>query len=123
MKPIIRVLSPIKSRVVTSVDFRPTRSPRWPKITPPRGLAINPIVKVLKARIWPINGSNVGKKSLGKTRAAAVPYRKKSYHSMVVPTVLATTASTSARRAILSVDALSSIILNYSLLNGSYFKR
>jgi hypothetical protein len=80
-------------------------------------------VKVLKARIWPINGSNVGKKSLGKTRAAAVPYRKKSYHSMVVPTVLATTASTSARRAILSVDALSSIILNYSLLNGSYFKR
>ena len=33
-----------------------------------------------------------GKKTLGNTSAAAVPYRKKSYHSMVVPTVLATTA-------------------------------
>src|SRR5262249_31797882 len=32
------------------------------------------------------------KNTFGKTRAAAVPYRKKSYHSMVVPTVLAATA-------------------------------
>src|SRR5689334_3253071 len=30
-------------------------------------------------------GSNVGKKSLAKTSADAVAYRKKSYHSMAVP--------------------------------------
>jgi hypothetical protein len=33
-----------------------------------------------------------GKNTFGKTSAAIVPYRKKSYHSMVVPTVLAMTA-------------------------------
>src|SRR5262249_13719747 len=33
-----------------------------------------------------------GKNTFGNTSAAAVPYRKKSYHSMVVPTVLATIA-------------------------------
>jgi len=37
---------------------------------------------------------------------------------MVVPTVLATTASTRARLA-LSVDALSSLILSYSLASGT----
>src|SRR6266576_3584712 len=34
-------------------------------------------------------GSKVGKKSLLKISAAAVPYRKKSYHSMAVPIRLA----------------------------------
>src|SRR5439155_5265266 len=34
-------------------------------------------------------GSNVGKNSLLKISAAAVPYRKKSYHSMAVPIRLA----------------------------------
>src|SRR5947209_5969624 len=67
-------------------------------MTPPSGRARKPIVKVLKERIWPVNGSACGKNSAGKTSAAAVPYRKKSYHSMVVPTVLATTASIRARR-------------------------
>ena len=39
----------------------------------------------------PTSGSESGKKSLGKTIAAADPYRKKSYHSIVVPTRLAAT--------------------------------
>ena len=40
------------------------------------------------------DGSMAGKKILLKTRAAAVPYRKKSYHSMVVPIMLASPAVT-----------------------------
>ena len=41
--------------------------------------------------IVPASLSSVGKKSWLNTRAAAVPYRKKSYHSMVVPIRLAKT--------------------------------
>jgi FtsP/CotA-like multicopper oxidase with cupredoxin domain len=37
----------------------------------------------------PTSGSASGKKSSLKTSAAAVPYRKKSYHSIVVPMKLA----------------------------------
>src|SRR5882757_11229816 len=37
----------------------------------------------------PTIGSKVGKNSLLKISAAAVPYRKKSYHSMAVPIRLA----------------------------------
>jgi hypothetical protein len=44
-----------------------------------------------KRRLVPARGSRVGKKSWLKTSAAAVPYRKKSYHSIVVPMKLATT--------------------------------
>src|SRR5436190_677247 len=40
----------------------------------------------------PANFDWSGKKRSGKTSAAAVPYRKKSYHSMLVPTVEAKTA-------------------------------
>src|SRR5207248_2031758 len=60
------------------------------------GRATKPAVKVRKDRICPENGSTLGKKSRGKARAAITPYRKKSYHSMVVPTVLAITASITA---------------------------
>src|SRR4051812_18801257 len=42
----------------------------------------------------PATGSTVGKNSVLKTSAAAVPYRKKSYHSMAVPTKLAATTRT-----------------------------
>src|SRR5579863_281806 len=64
------------------------------------GRAIKPIVNVLKERIRPVNGSARGKNSVGNTSAAAVPYKKKSYHSMVVQIVLATTASINARREV-----------------------
>src|SRR5437870_8130614 len=54
---------------------------------------MKPTGKGLNAAIWRANGWRSGKNSRGKSRAAITPYRKKSYHSMVVPTVLATTAS------------------------------
>jgi hypothetical protein len=40
----------------------------------------------------PVSGSDDGKYSLPKTSAAIWPYSRKSYHSIVVPTVLAMTA-------------------------------
>src|SRR5664280_709328 len=58
----------------------------------PTGRAANPTNRVAKEARTPMYGELPGKKSLGKISAAAVPYRKKSYHSMVVPTVLARTA-------------------------------
>ena len=72
-----------------SMLFRPMRSPKWPKITPPIGRAMKPIANVVYASNVPTVGSNVGKKSLLKTRLANVPYKKKSYHSIVVPIALA----------------------------------
>src|SRR5919206_3188628 len=45
----------------------------------------------------PVSGSFSGKNSRAKTRPLAVLYRKKSYHSMVVPMVLAMTARRSCR--------------------------
>jgi hypothetical protein len=46
---------------------------------------------VPKARRTPVAGSSLGKNRGPKTRAAADPYRKKSYHSMAVPIRLANT--------------------------------
>ena len=42
-------------------------------------------------------GDDFGKNSLPKTSAAIVPYSRKSYRSIVVPTVLAITARRTAR--------------------------
>jgi hypothetical protein len=106
-KPMATVLRPISSRVATSVDLRPMRSPKWPKMIPPSGRATKPAVNVRKDRISPINGSTLGKNSAGNTRAAITPYRKKSYHSMVVPTVLAITASI---RALLPTVASAEVV-------------
>src|SRR4051794_8156664 len=58
----------------------------------PTGRAANPTNWVAKADSVPARMDSPGKNTAGKTRAAAVPYRKKSYHSIVVPTVLATAA-------------------------------
>src|SRR5450759_3975668 len=79
---------PISKSVAISVDLRPTRSPRCPKRAPPKGRAIKPTRKVNNARIVPTVGTDSGKKTLGKTRVASVPYRKKAYHSIAVPIVL-----------------------------------
>src|SRR5215472_16655681 len=46
----------------------------------------------------PTRGSEFGKYSLAKTSPVTVLYKKKSYHSIAVPTVLATTARLSWRR-------------------------
>src|SRR5438876_11081518 len=60
---------------------------------PPMGRAAKPTAYVLKASSVPTNGSKVGKNSLLNTSAAAVLYRKKSYHSIDVPIRLASATS------------------------------
>jgi hypothetical protein len=86
---MLKVASSMINSVKTSIDRRPTRSPKWPKTIPPMGRATNPTAKVPNAARVPTSGSKVGKNSLLKTSAELVPYRKKSYHSVVVPMKLA----------------------------------
>ena len=90
--PMRRVAMPMISSVTTRVALRPTRSPTWPKMAAPTGRAAKPTNWVAERQQDADERGVAGKKTCGKTKAAAVPYRKKSYHSMVVPTVLATTA-------------------------------
>jgi len=85
------VAVPISMSVVTNIDFRPSRSPKCPNTTPPTGRAKKPTAYVANEASVPANGSSVGKNSRLNTKAAAVPYRKKSYHSIVVPIKLAST--------------------------------
>src|SRR6476619_2452433 len=57
---------------------------------PPIGRAAKPTQKVAKADNWAASGERFGEKNSGpKTKAAAVPYRMKSHHSMDVPIQLA----------------------------------
>jgi hypothetical protein len=53
------------------------------------GRARKPTKLVVNAAMVPATGLSSGKKSFGKTVAARNPYKKKSYHSMAVPMVLA----------------------------------
>jgi len=71
--PISAVAPPMPIIVSISIDLRPSRSPKWPKITPPIGLPRKPTVKVPSAANVPIRGSTLGKNSVLKTSAAAVP--------------------------------------------------
>jgi hypothetical protein len=52
---------------------------------PPIGLAINPAAKVNNDSINALEEDISPKKTVGKISAAAAPYRKKSYHSILVP--------------------------------------
>ena len=61
------------TREMTSIFLRPTRSPKWPNTTPPTGRARNPTPRVAKDSSAPMSGLVLGKNSLGKTSAAAVP--------------------------------------------------
>src|SRR6476646_8438230 len=91
------VATPMIINVRMSMLLRPTRSPKWPNKMPPSGRATKPTEKVVYASRIEISGSWAGKNSLVKTMPATVPYRKKSYHSMVAPIRLAiTTRLTSA---------------------------
>jgi hypothetical protein len=83
------VARPIIVNVITSVVFRPLRSPMWPKTSPPTGRATNPTANEANAASVPANSEKVGKNSRPNTSADAVPKMKKSYHSMEVPTMLA----------------------------------
>ncbi len=80
------VAVPIVIIAVASVVLRPMRSPICPNTTAPTGRARNPTVKVLKEAINATNEGRVAEKNtVGKTSAAAVAYRKKSYHSILAP--------------------------------------
>ena len=56
---------------------RPTRSPKWPRMTAPNGRATYANPKVAKD-ITRAEASSSGKKTCGKISAAAAPKMKKS---------------------------------------------
>ena len=91
-RPIANVATPIISSETMSSFLRPSLSPKWPKTSPPSGRETKPIQYVANDSSVACSGSEaLGKNTCGKTAAAATPYRKKSYHSTVVPTRLAAT--------------------------------
>ena len=52
---------------------------------PPIGLAMKPAAKVKRDKIKAVEGVASPKNAVGNIKAAAAPYRKKSYHSILVP--------------------------------------
>lgn len=83
--PIKKVATAMSSRQVTTAGLRPYLSPKCPATNPPIGRATNPAQNVLNESSVPISAEESGKNTCGKTSAAAVPYKKKSYHSMELP--------------------------------------
>jgi hypothetical protein len=71
--PIKAVAIPMISSDVTSIALRPILSPKWPKTSPPKGLAAKPTAYVEAEASLPAVSLNSGKKSAGKMSAAAVP--------------------------------------------------
>ncbi len=71
--PIATVATPIRSRVLTSVLLRPRRSPKWPNRMAPSGRAPKATAKVANDAMLAALSPSAGKKTLGKTSAAAVP--------------------------------------------------
>jgi hypothetical protein len=96
--PISAVAAPMISIVSARLRLRPIRSPIWPNASPPIGRMRNPTANVANAKSVPTNELSLGKKTRWNTRPAAVAYRKKSYHSTVVPSRLAATTTRSRRR-------------------------
>src|ERR1700689_824938 len=83
----------------------------------PTGRAANPTAWNPNACSVPNTGSDFGKNSCANTSPVTVLYRKKSYHSMVVPTVLAITARLSCLRSSGSDDKVvtpSAVDMGYS---------
>ena len=92
------VAKPIISRVAINVALRPMRSPKWPNIAAPIGLPTNPMKNTPNAWRTPINGDDPGKNTFPNTSPVTAPYNRKSYHSIVVPIVLANMARCKAGR-------------------------
>jgi hypothetical protein len=89
----------------------------------PTGRAAKPTKNVANDARVPAVGLKLGKNAGPKTTAAVVPYRKKSYHSMVVPMTLATAALLTWVRCPLSTSSTKpscyrAIELVKSLLNA-----
>src|SRR6266851_7417354 len=100
---------PIIRSVATSTGLRPNRSPVMPNRMPPSGRTTKPTPKVRNASSVPTTGSLFGKNSSPNTSAAAVPYRKKSYHSSADP-ILAARITRRRERPVLS--AMMSVIVS-----------
>jgi hypothetical protein len=66
-KPTSNVATPIKVSVATSVDLRPTRSPMYPKMAPPKGRDRKPTKIVANDSMRP-SELPCAKNSLGKIR-------------------------------------------------------
>jgi hypothetical protein len=65
--------TPIKINAIINVFFLPTLSPKWPKIIPPIGLAINPAAKVSKDKINAVEVEASPKNTVGNIKAAEAP--------------------------------------------------
>ena len=63
---------PISIRLATSVDLRPTRSPKWPNAIAPTGRATNARPKVMNASSVRAAADCAGKNNGPITSAAAV---------------------------------------------------
>jgi len=72
-RPTATVARPVTSNVAIRVALRPIRSPQWPNIAAPIGRPTNPMKKTANASSTPTSGSDLGKKSLPKTRAVTWP--------------------------------------------------
>lgn len=65
--------NPMVNNDATSIDFRPTRSPKCPNSNDPSGRARKATAKVENAASVPTTGERSGKKVALSTSAAAVP--------------------------------------------------
>ena len=74
-----------------------------PNKMPPSGRTTKPTPKVRNAKSVPTTGSLLGKNSSPNTKAAAVPYRKKSYHSSADPMLAARITRKRERSSVLAV--------------------
>ena len=89
---------------------------------PPIGRAMKPTANVLKdASNAMTGGRSAGKNAFGNISAAAVPYRKKSYHSMLVPAnavkaILRTERS--SRRAVMLISLSKAATMTHNRNSG-----
>jgi hypothetical protein len=67
------VATPIRNSVLTSTHLRPYFSPKWEKNRPPSGRARNPTAYAANDAISAAPGEMVGKNTLLKISAEAVP--------------------------------------------------
>src|SRR5215469_9740097 len=87
--PTVRVANPIRNIVIRNVYLRPTKSPSTPKRAAPKGRTINPAAKARRANRKPVV-SSTPEKNCFEMVTASEPYKKKSYHSKMVPSDAAT---------------------------------
>src|SRR3981189_1632615 len=80
-----------------------------PNRMPPSGRHTKPTPNVRNASSVPTTGSLLGKNNSPNTSAAAVPYRKKSYHSSADPTLA---ARITRKRERLGLSAVISVMVS-----------